>query len=318
MSKQILEVEGRSISMLPRNSDFPEEINVPIDLPILEAGRIQYYETDNFNDIPFNIDWIIFKTIDPTILAVDDVRFAVIIFGSILFCVCIIFARFYKKESDDDDNIGTGYDGTLFDIHTDQNKRNLSDVMKQMQPIISDSAKATWTKLYGGYDGILTTSIAQDFCANEANALIAAHDNETYYSMLIKCSWTYSYFTSHSNDSTNTIKFKHNFIDFIESSLYNFIIGFTIVIHLIVSLFEPATPQQLQKHGLDNEILISLVLCLFIEFVDLILVGIKRFIEFSSDKHLLIKLYELNYDVDHKYVRILKSIPSQFNNNNNS
>eukprot|EP01084_Bolivina_argentea_P008907 16662_1 len=255
MSKQILQVAGRDISMLPINSDISQQIKTPIELPILEAGRIQYYSNNKeFNDIPFNVDWIVFKTIDIAYLSVNDLRFAFITLSSIFLCVCIVFAELYKKESIDDENIDTIYDNDTTHFNKYVGKRSVWDIMEKMKAIISVSAQITWRKLYSDYDGILTTKTAQDFCANRASEHIAANDNDTYHSMLIKCSWEmYSYSTP--QKGKDKIQSKHKFIDFVQSNLYNFIIGFIIFIHLIISLFEPATPQQLKQNGLDDKIL---------------------------------------------------------------
>ena len=311
MSKQIFQVHD--ISILEINKAISKQIKVPIDLPLLESGRIQYYETDNNNNNDNNIDWVIFKTIDTSNLRIDDIRFAIIILGATIFCVSILFIYIYRKDIDNDNNNDNNDNNADDDEYCDKTSYDEIKIMNKMKPIILGSAISVWTERYKDFEGVLMTQTAQDFCAKRANQHIAANDNDKYNSMLIKCSWESAVQFSFGNNNKK-IKLKKNFIDMMESRLYNFIILFIIVLHILISLFEPATPKQLKKNGLNNKILICLIFCLFIEIIDLFLVGIKRFIEFSLNKDILLTLYEFNYDIDHPFVIKLKNIPIKFDN----
>eukprot|EP01083_Nonionella_stella_P014074 39554_1 len=294
MSKELFQVPGRSIAMLPQNEMLSLQMAVPIGLPIVEVARIQYYATQLFEDIPFNVDWVIFKTIDISYLATDDVRFSIILLGTTMFCVSIIFVTFSQQQQSD----AAAEEGIEEECGAN---RDLTAVMNKMKPIILGSANTIWSRLHANYEGILSTTTAQDFCANRANEHIAAHDTNTYYSMLIKCCLI-----------TSSRPCIVSFLEQIDSDLYNFAILFVIVTHLVLSLLEPATPKQLAEQGLESNLVIASVFCIFVEFVDLIVIGIRRLIEFSLDKESLLRLYELNYDMNHRYVRKLKHIPSQW------
>eukprot|EP01084_Bolivina_argentea_P008905 16657_1 len=105
MSKEIVNVHG--IETLPVNSLYSSSIKIPIDLPHLEAGRISYYLEDKNQDINFNLDWSLSRTINQSKIEIDDIRFAVILIGSIAFAVALLFSKYIKdnkEDNDDDDN----------------------------------------------------------------------------------------------------------------------------------------------------------------------------------------------------------------------
>eukprot|EP01084_Bolivina_argentea_P104427 186985_1 len=298
-SKEIIDVYG--IDSLYINKSEPQKVNVPYGLPTLEAGIVQYYPGSNVS-----INWVILKTIDVSGSFVDDFHITIIFSILILACVWVLLRQL-------------DYSNKLYSANNNNNKKNKSkknkknndddykSIMKKMEPIVAGAAKAIWTKLMKqnelklnsiGYASIITSEQAKIFLANRANNHIASENENN--AVFRECAWyacAYNRFWK---------IFQLKYWEFIESNYYDVPIQLLLLAHLAITFWEPATPNELLEKGLNNKLIIFLSIAQFIQWLDCILVGMKRYFEFMVKEPYLTSLYELNYGFNHIYTRRIK------------
>ncbi len=129
--------------------------------------------------------------------------------------------------------------------------------------------------------------------AQRANQHVSANENNNF--MFLMCALEFK-------NKWNRLKF----LQFMDSNLYQTPMQLIIFLHLIMTIFEPSTPLQLEKYGTDTIIIIIILICLLFEFFDIFLIGCQRYMEFTLNPAILKQLYQLNYGISHQYSRQLK------------
>ena len=274
----------------------------------MEAGRVQFPPQGEAS-----IDWVVAKTVsDETSATVDSVQVSFFVAFTILAMTLFCFKEFDLEQKYDDD---------MHEFAEQDDKKDPNyyyRLMIRMKPIVQGSANAEWSRKVKdnelnefanklGNDvnvNVITTLQAKQFMAHRANEHIAAeNENELKF---VECAWE----ASLNGIRTKNKRFRLGFFKFIESNMYSFMNQLILFCHLIVSLFEPATPTQLKEEGLKDYVLYSIAFCVFFEWLDLFLIIYRRYIEFSIMEPYLTQLYQINYGLKHKYTRLIKNAQS--------
>ena len=309
MSKEIVEVYGLSyIAKLTVESLSPQSLQIPIDLPLLEVGRIRYYQEENKqND---SIDWIISKTINTENIESGESNDMTICGMCLLMLTTVTMIMF--REFKVSKKKHKGEDGTINPSEYDQEdleemQYNPEDrlgyfrKMNKMKPIIEGSANKLWEMACEGFSGIITTKAAKDFMAQRANQHVSANEHNNF--MFLMCALEY-------RDQWNRLKF----LQFMDSNWYSVPMQFIIITHLVITIFEPSTPLKLKTHGTDSALLIVIGACIVFEAIDVFLIGCQRYMEFTVNPSILKQLYQLNYGYQHKYCKLLKKFRDRSSN----
>ncbi len=152
------------------------------------------------------------------------------------------------------------------------------------------------------FDGIITTNSAKDFMAQRANQHVSANDNNNF--MFLMCALEFK------NKWTRL-----QFLQFMDSNWYSVPMQFIIMLHLVMTVFEPSTPFELQRDGTADIIIFIISICIVCELIDVFLIGCQRYMEFTLNPAILKQLYQLNYGIKHKYCRQLKRFKDHHSNN---
>eukprot|EP01084_Bolivina_argentea_P310206 536741_1 len=308
MSKEIVRVYEieyiNNISFGDGDGDIePQDLKVPIDLPKLEVGRIHYYSDEN-KQID-SIDWIIAKTINTGEIESgesNDMTISFLVLVMLMAVVGITFREFKSGGGTEKRINNDKINADEYDVEDlDEMKYNKNDKlgyhkkMRKMKHIIQGSANILWKLACDDYAGIITTKSAKDFMAQRANQHVSANENNNF--MFLMCALEFK-------NEWNRLKF----LQFMNSNLYQIPMQFIIFLHLIMTIFEPSTPLQLLKNGMDAILIIIILICILIEFMDIFLIGCQRYMEFTLNPAILKQLYQLNYGIQHKYCRQLRKM----------
>eukprot|EP01084_Bolivina_argentea_P061384 112173_1 len=285
------EINVTGIYSLDINANESTSIDIPINFPLLEAGRISYLPQGEAS-----VDWVVAKTINEiTDATVDNIQVTFYVAFTILIMTLFSMKEVnFRDEYDelDDDNKDDDDDNNI-DILDKEDPNYYYKLMLKMEAIILGSANSTWKQLIednellqkDAYENeikvnIITTKQAKQFMANRANEHIACENkNELKF---IECAWEASLLNEYKRSDNK--KFRIKVFRFIESNLYGIINQLFLCLHLITSLFEPSTPNELKRNGLSNTVLFIFLFCILMEWLDLFLIIYRRYIEFSIAK----------------------------------
>eukprot|EP01083_Nonionella_stella_P239003 837014_1 len=303
MSKEIVEVYGidavvnMSHSEHSHNEHLHMHFDMPIDLPKLEVGRLQY-DRSHQND---SIDWIVVKTINTGDIESGESNDMTITFLGLAMLSAVIMITFREFKQNDKKEEEEEYDEEEYDEEErEELKYDSADrlgyfkKMNKMKHIVEGSANVLWKLTCDDFVGIITTQQAKSFMAQRANQHVSANENNSF--MFLMCALEY-------RNRWNRLKF----FEIMDSNWYSICMQFIILLHTTMTIFEPSTPQQLRDEGTAKSLAIVCAVCITFEFVDFALIGATRYMEFTINPAILKQLYQLNFGIEHKYCAHFKS-----------
>ena len=253
MSEIVVEVDG--IDSLPINGTESKTIDVTIDQPLIEAGRVEYYPGGDIG-----IEWVLVKAIniiDLSNAVADDEMFTLLLSGLLLAWI-LFFLRVVRRSID------AGF-------VAQQAARSPFDIKDNVEDIVKDASSAVWDKKTKDYQGVITMSKAKEFMSKRAiEHIVQKDESEDKMILFDECglekmqAWKLQWFVS---------IFSHR--------LYSVVIQINILGHILSTLGEPATTDKLRRNGLKEGIIYVDILCISIEWIDLIIQFALRYVRFS-------------------------------------
>ena len=288
-------VSVQSIDSLPINGS--KLVDTAWDQPLVEGGRITYGSSGKDNG---GLSWIVMRSIDTfelTVAIFDDFGFrlfvsifAVIVFWFLIDIIrkSIIVEKFgklaakYAKSRDDATNDkkikkkNQQQTTTMSDLLHNQNESKqakLEQIRDNMEEIVVRSSNNVWEKELDdcNYSGIVTMSQVRQYISQRVYSVLSrSRINSDELNLEMKRAWYYQVFLQ---------IFSHD--------IYNTFIQFVIILHIHSAVYEPITQEELFKYGWGTGLIVYVFILMLIEWFDLGIQFIKRYIQIRViKKHL--------------------------------
>ena len=185
-----------------------------------------------------------------------------------------------------------------------KNRSKYFNILLHVENIVKNSTIAVWNNEMSDYSGIITMNKIKHFLSQRAVehlAFISDNNHNTVDSMLTidECCLM-----------ARQAKIQRAYLMLFSNGLYNILIQAVIMAHILLAFLEPSTPKMLEENkGWDNNVLIYSLVCIGVEWIDLIVQFSIRFIRFNARNY---GLEMLNHG--HKASFTLHSIRSLHNN----
>jgi len=259
-SKLVVDVNG--INSLSVN-DTSKSIDITFDRPNVEAGKIEYYP-----DYVSGINWVLITSIDALQLFVaieDDIMVSIIIAGIFAVIVTIVII-----------NIHAWMDGQYAlnsQTRAPPRQRSRKKLKEEITQIVKASANADWEKTHGGIgNSLVSMNEIAKFQSERAFKYIRFH-SERYDSMYLIDQWSLEILKAWK---------QQRFVLIFTNRKYHIFMQYVIFAHIFSAIWEPITQDQLTQHGLNDQLCIFQIIVILLEWFDLIILYILRFIRFRA------------------------------------